>query len=94
MCVLAVAVSPVQRCLRESLSVIKLTKREIAWQREGQIAAAINYQVENLPAGHTAYVIKVQNEWRVICSENGVESEWEDRYVSADAALEALEGPG
>jgi DNA invertase Pin-like site-specific DNA recombinase len=71
-CVLAVAVSPVQRCLRESLSVIKLTKREIAWQREGQIAAAINYQVENLPAGHTAYVIKVQNEWRVICSENGV----------------------
>jgi len=70
---------------------MKLTKREIAWQREGQVAAIINYQVENLPAGHTAYVIKVQNEWRVICSENGVESEWEDRYVSADAALEALE---
>jgi hypothetical protein len=24
-------------------------------------------------------------------SESGVDSEWEDRYVSADAALEALE---
>jgi len=70
---------------------MKLAKREIAWQREGQIAAAINYQVENLPQGHDAIIIKVQNDWRVLYSESGVDSEWEDRYVSADAALEALE---
>jgi hypothetical protein len=70
---------------------MKLAKREIAWHREGQIAAAINYQVENLPPSHNAFIIKVQNEWRILYSENGVTSEWEDRYVSADAALEALE---
>jgi len=70
---------------------MKLAKREIAWQREGQIAAAINYRVENLPQGHNAIIIKVQNGWRVLYSESGVDSEWEDRYVSADAALEALE---
>ena len=70
---------------------MKLAKREIAWQREGQIVAAINYQVENLPPGRNAIIIKVQNGWRVLYSESGVDSEWEDRYVSADAALEALE---
>ena len=70
---------------------MKLAKREIAWQREGQIAAAINYQVENLPPGHSAFIIKVQNDWRVIYSENAVTSEWEDGYASADAALEVLE---
>ena len=70
---------------------MKLAKREMAWQREGQIAAVINYLVENLPPGHNAIIIKVQNDWRVLYSESGVESEWEDRYVSADAALEALE---
>jgi hypothetical protein len=69
---------------------MKLAKREIAWQREGQIAAAINYRLE-LPPGHNAFIIKVQNEWRVLYLENGVTSEWEDRYVSADAALEDLE---
>ena len=69
---------------------MKLTRREIAWQREGH-AAAINYRVENLPPGHSAFIIKVQNNWRVIYSENGVTTEWEERYVSADAALEALE---
>ena len=63
----------------------------LAWQREGQIAAAINYQVENLPPGHNAIIIKVQNDWLVLYSESGVDSEWEDRYVSADAALEAPE---
>jgi hypothetical protein len=54
---------------------MKLAKREIAWQREGQIAAAINYQVENLPPGHNAIIIKVQNDWRVLYSESGVDSE-------------------
>jgi len=70
---------------------MKLAKREIAWQCEGRIAAAINYQVENLPPDHNAIIIKVQNDWRVLYSESAAESEWEDRYVSADAALEALE---
>jgi hypothetical protein len=70
---------------------MRLAKREVAWQREGRIAAAINYRVENLPPGYNAIIIKVQNDWYVLYSENGVENEWEDRYASADAALEALE---
>ena len=57
----------------------------------GQIAAAINYQVENPPLGHNAIIIKVQDDWRVLYSASGLESEWGDRYVSADAAIEALE---
>jgi hypothetical protein len=69
----------------------KLVKREIAWEREGRIAAAINYAVENLPPGHNAFTIKVQNDWRLLYSEKGVTSEWENCYVSADAAREALE---
>jgi hypothetical protein len=47
--------------------------------------------VKNLPPGHDAIIIKVQNDWLVLYSESGVESEWKDRYASADAALEALE---
>jgi hypothetical protein len=70
---------------------MKLAKREIAWHHEGKIAAAVNHQVANLPPGHNAFIIKAQNEWRVLYAENGVTSEWEDRYVSADAALEVLE---
>jgi hypothetical protein len=71
---------------------MKLTKREIAWHRKAGIRVAVIYVVENLPPGHTADMIEVQkNEWRVFSRENGVISEWEDRYVSADAALEALE---
>ena len=73
---------------------MKLTKREIAWQREGRIAAAINYQAENLPLGHNAIIIKVQDDWRVLYSASGVDSEWEDRYISADAALEAPSNSG
>jgi hypothetical protein len=42
-----------------------------------------------LPPGHTADMIEVQNEWRVLYSENGISSEWEDHYLSADAALGA-----
>ena len=85
---LTVAAAQSNAAYKESLSV---TRREIAWQREGQITAAINYHVENLPPGHNAIIIKVLNDWRVLYSENGVTSEWKDRYVSADAALEALE---
>ena len=70
---------------------MKLTKREIAWHREGGIRVAVLYVVENQPPGLHVDIIKVQNEWRVLSSENGVTSEWEERYVSADAALEALE---
>jgi hypothetical protein len=43
--------------------------------------------VENLAPGHTVDIIEVQNEWRVLYSDNGVTSEWEDRCASADAAL-------
>jgi hypothetical protein len=70
---------------------MKLTKREIAGHREGEIRMVVIYVVENLPPGHNAIIIKVMNDWRVLYSESGVDSEWEDRYVSADAALEALE---
>ena len=70
---------------------MKLTKREIAWHYPTGIRVAAIYVVENLPPGHTADMIEVQNEWRVFYSENGVTSEWEDRYASADAALEVLE---
>jgi hypothetical protein len=70
---------------------MKLTKREIAWHRVGGIRVALIYVVEDLPPGHTVDIIEVQNEWRVLYSENGVTREWEDHYVSPDAALEVLE---
>ena len=70
---------------------MKLAKREIAWQRGGADCGSHKLSGGKPAPGHNAIIIKVQNDWRVLYSESGVDSEWDDGYVSADAALEALE---